>query len=116
MPEVKFSRSNVRHRPRNWAVGNVKVEDYHPSGKRFLLRFKENGGKEKGAPIHHKLEELLDQYLRETGLEKESESPFFQRPSERPVSYRAGSLPAPMLRNAQNATQGNGFGRPRHSR
>jgi integrase len=46
------------------AVVNLKVEDYYPSGKRFLLRFKE-------------LEEFLDQYLKETGLEKDPESPLF---------------------------------------
>jgi len=27
------------------------------------LRFKEKGGKEKELPVHHKLEELLDEYL-----------------------------------------------------
>jgi hypothetical protein len=36
---------------------NLKVEDYYPSGKRFLLRFKEKGGKEKELPVHQKLEE-----------------------------------------------------------
>jgi hypothetical protein len=36
-----------------------------------LLRFKEKGGKEKELPVHHKLEELLDQYLKATGLKKE---------------------------------------------
>jgi hypothetical protein len=36
-----------------------------------LLRFREKGGKEKELPVHHKLEELLDQYLKVTGLEKE---------------------------------------------
>jgi hypothetical protein len=36
---------------------NPKVEDYYPSGKRFLLRFKEKGGKEKELPVHQKLEE-----------------------------------------------------------
>ena len=41
---------------------NLKVEDYYPSGKRFLLRFKEKGGKEKELPVHHKLEELLDRF------------------------------------------------------
>jgi hypothetical protein len=56
---------------------NLKVEDYYPSGKRFLLRFKEKGGKEKELPVHHKLEELLDQYLKITGLEKEPQSPLF---------------------------------------
>jgi len=50
------------------AVVNLKVEDYYPSGKRFLLRFKEKGGKEKELPVHHKLEEFLDQYLKATGL------------------------------------------------
>jgi integrase len=59
------------------AVVNLKVEDYYPSGKRFLLRFKEKGGKEKELPVHHKLEELLDQYLKATGLEKELGSPLF---------------------------------------
>ena len=39
---------------------NLKVEDYYPSGKRFLLRFKEKGDKEKDLPVRHKLEELLD--------------------------------------------------------
>ena len=50
------------------AVVNLKVEDYYPSGKRFLLRFKEKGGKEKELPVHHKLEELLDQYLKSKWL------------------------------------------------
>jgi site-specific recombinase XerC len=59
------------------AVVNLKVEDYYPSGKRFLLRFKEKGGKEKELPVHHKLEELLDQYLRASGLDKEPDSPLF---------------------------------------
>src|SRR5215471_6115557 len=49
------------------AVVRLKVEDYYPSGKRLLLRFKEKGGKEKELPVHHKLEELLDEYLQATG-------------------------------------------------
>src|SRR5580693_10407342 len=49
------------------AVVNLKVEDYYPSGKRFLLRFKEKGGKEKDLPVHHKLEEFLDECLKATG-------------------------------------------------
>jgi integrase/recombinase XerD len=59
------------------AVVNLKVEDYYPSGKRFLLRFKEKGGKEKELPVHHKLEELLDEYLKATGLGKEPVSLLF---------------------------------------
>jgi len=48
-----------------------------PSGKRFLLRFKDKGGKEKELPVHHKLEELLDEYLKATGLGAEPGSPLF---------------------------------------
>jgi site-specific recombinase XerD len=40
------------------AAVNLKVEDYYPSWKRFLLRFREKGGKEKELPVHHKLEEF----------------------------------------------------------
>ena len=56
---------------------NLKVEDYYLSGKRFLLRFKEKGGKEKELPVYHKLEELLDEYLKVTGLGAELGSPLF---------------------------------------
>jgi integrase len=59
------------------SVVNLKVEDYYPSGKRFLLRFREKGGKEKELSVHHKLEELLDQYFGATGLAKEPDSPLF---------------------------------------
>jgi integrase/recombinase XerD len=64
-------------RDRALLVVNLKVADYYPSGKRFLLRFNEKGGKEKELPVHHKLEELLDQYLKATGLDKEPQSPLF---------------------------------------
>jgi site-specific recombinase XerC len=43
----------------------------------FSLRFKEKGGKEKELPVHHKLEELLDEYLKVTGLGAEPGSPLF---------------------------------------
>jgi site-specific recombinase XerC len=42
-----------------------------------VQRFKEKGGKEKELSVHHKLEELLDQYLKTTGLGKDPESPLF---------------------------------------
>ena len=73
---------------------NLKVEDYYPSGKRFLLRFKEKGGKEKELPVHHKLEEILDEYLKATGLERSRSRLYFRPLWERPGSYRAGRLRA----------------------
>ena len=42
-----------------------------------MLRFREKGGKEKELPVHHKLEELLDEYLKATGLGNEPGSPLF---------------------------------------
>jgi site-specific recombinase XerD len=44
------------------AVVNLKVEDYFQTGKRSLILFREKGGKETEIPVHHKLEELLDEY------------------------------------------------------
>jgi hypothetical protein len=46
-------------------------------GNGFCSGFKEKGGKEKELTMHHKLEELLNQYLKATGLEKEPRSPLF---------------------------------------
>jgi hypothetical protein len=37
------------------------------------------GGKEKELPVHHKLEELLDECLKTTGLGAEPGSPLFPR-------------------------------------
>ena len=48
---------------------NLKVEDYYPSGKRFLLRFREKGGKENAAQLDY-LElvgDLLDEYENRSG-------------------------------------------------
>jgi site-specific recombinase XerD len=59
------------------AVIQMKVADYFVQGRRRWVRLHEKGGKEKELPVHHKLEELLDQYLKATGLEKEPESPLF---------------------------------------
>src|SRR4030088_1790154 len=53
------------------AVVNLKVEDYFQTEKRSLIRFKEKGGKEKEIPVHHRLEEILDEYLEVSGLRNE---------------------------------------------
>ena len=41
------------------------------TNRNFLAEAYVKGGKEKELPVDHKLEELLDQYLKATGLEKE---------------------------------------------
>ena len=78
---------------------NLKVEDYYPSEKRFLLRFKEKGNEEKELPVHHKLEELLDQYLKASGLEKEPQSSLFpaSRKNRQIIAATAGGILGPLF-------------------
>jgi hypothetical protein len=87
------------------AVVNVKVEDYYPSGKRFLLRFKEKGGKEKELPVHHKLEGSKSSWTNTSKLQALAPSRVLlcsRLLSERPASYRAGRLCAPTPRTCSN--------------
>jgi site-specific recombinase XerD len=73
------------------AVVNLKVEDYYPSGKRFLLRFKEKGGKEKEIPVHYELEEILNEYLKVSKLREKPDTPLF--PTTLGKSRELGSRP-----------------------
>src|ERR1700722_13745285 len=59
------------------AVVNLKVEDYFQTGKRSMIRFSEKGGKETEIPVHHKLEELLDEYLEISCLRNRPNAPLF---------------------------------------
>jgi site-specific recombinase XerC len=59
------------------AVVNLKVEDYFHTGKRSLIRFKEKGGKEKEIPVHHKSEEIMDEYLKVSKLREKPDTPLF---------------------------------------
>jgi integrase len=59
------------------AVVNLKVEDHYPSGKRFLLRFKEKGGKEKELPRPPQLGRAPRSVPESNGLRKRAgSSPF----------------------------------------
>ena len=72
-----MDRSFRPHRCRRESEGSKTII---PSGKRFFgfsSRFKEKGGKEKELRVHHKLEELLDEYLTATGLGNEPGSLLF---------------------------------------
>ena len=57
---------------------NLKVEDYYPSGKRFLLRFREKGGKENAAQLDYLelLGDLLDKYESRSGKVDKASSPL----------------------------------------
>jgi integrase/recombinase XerD len=58
------------------AVLKLKVDDYYHNGARRRLRFHEKGGKEHEMPVHHLLEQILDEYIVAAGLQ--SGQPLFQ--------------------------------------
>jgi site-specific recombinase XerD len=45
------------------AVLKLKVDDYFHNGARRWLRLHEKGGKEHEMPVHHLLEEILNEYI-----------------------------------------------------
>src|ERR1700761_1415152 len=60
------------------AVVALRVEDYYPAGKRWWLRLHEKGGKRHEMPVHHKLEQFLDEYLDAPGIRDAGKSPLFR--------------------------------------
>jgi integrase len=60
------------------AVVAVRVEDYYAGGKRWWLRMHEKGGKRHEMPAHHKLEQVLDEYLAAAGIREQDKTPLFR--------------------------------------
>jgi integrase/recombinase XerD len=60
------------------AVVAMKVEDYYPQGKRWWIRLHEKGGKLHQVPVHHKLEQYLDEYIAAAGLKDARKGPLFR--------------------------------------
>jgi integrase/recombinase XerD len=58
------------------AVLKLKCDDYYHNGARRRLRLHEKGGKEHEMPLHHLLEEILNEYIVAAGLQ--SGQPLFQ--------------------------------------
>ena len=58
------------------AVLKLKVDDYYHNGARRRLRLHEKGGKEHDMPVHHLLEQMLNEYIEAAGLQ--SGQPLFQ--------------------------------------
>jgi len=58
------------------AVLKLRVDDYYHNGARRRLRLHEKGGKEHEMPVHHLLEQILDEYIVAAGLQRGQ--PLFQ--------------------------------------
>lgn len=68
------------------AVVQMKVDDYFYQGHRAWVRLHEKGGKEHEMPVHHALQDLLEDYLTQAGL-KGTSAPLFQS-----IAGRSGKL------------------------
>jgi integrase/recombinase XerD len=60
------------------AVIALDVEDYYSQKKRWWLRLHEKNGKLNEMPCLHKLEQFLDAYIQEAGIEKDRKGPLFR--------------------------------------
>jgi hypothetical protein len=63
---LPLAASHSRAVPSNAVTTRLSFRPNRPevnyqSGKRSLIRFREKGGKETAIPVHHKLEEILDE-------------------------------------------------------
>jgi site-specific recombinase XerD len=84
------------------AVVNLKVEDYYPSGKRFLLRFKEKRGKKRSSPS---TTSWMSSWMNisKQPVSATSRALFcFRLHWAKPASYRDGRLCAPTPRTSSN--------------
>lgn len=73
----------------------MKVEDVYTQNRRLWLRLREKGGKQHAMPCHHLLEEYLDAYLVETGIDSDLKGPLF-----RTIQRGTGQLSATALPQA----------------
>ena len=92
------------------AVLKLKDDDYYHNGARRWLRLHEKGGKEHEMPVHHLLEETLNEYIAAAGLR--SGQPLFQSVNsvgtavtERALN-RYNAWPGMSLREQQSSTTG----------
>jgi site-specific recombinase XerD len=60
------------------AVVALNVEDYYSQKKRWWLRLHEKNGKLNEMPCHHTLEQFLDAYIEESGIEDDRKGPLFR--------------------------------------
>ena len=69
----------------------MKVSDFYETGRRKWFRLLEKGGKEKEIPVHHKLEEILDEYLKVSNPREKPDTPL--SPTTLGKSRELGSRP-----------------------
>jgi site-specific recombinase XerD len=74
------------------AIVRMKRSDYYQAGRRWTVRLKEKGGKQRDVPLHHKAKDYLDAYLDAAPASEDGNLPLFRTMtrtkelSERPLS------------------------------
>jgi site-specific recombinase XerD len=74
------------------AIVRMKRSDYYQAGRRWTVRLKEKGGKQRDVPLHHKAKDYLDAYLEAAPTSEDGNLPLFRTMtrtkelSERPLS------------------------------
>lgn len=73
------------------AIVRMKRSDYYRAGRRWTVRLKEKGGKQRDVPLHHKARDYLDAYLEAAPTSEDGKLPLFRMTrtkelSERPLS------------------------------
>ena len=74
------------------AIVRLERSDYYRAGRRWRVRLKEKGGKQRDVPLHHKAKDYLDAYLEAASVSEDGNLPLFRTMtrtkelSERPLS------------------------------
>jgi hypothetical protein len=86
VPDLVGLRDRVLISVMTYAFGRIsagfgmRVEDYHPQGKRWWVRLHENGGKRHEMPAHYNPGAHLDAYIKAAGIGDDGRSPLFAQP------------------------------------
>jgi site-specific recombinase XerD len=56
------------------AITEMKRKDYFQAGRRWKVRLREKGGKQRDVPLHHKAKDYLDVYVEAAGSTRNDES------------------------------------------
>lgn len=65
-------------------ITKMKRTDYYRAGRRWKVRLKEKGGKQRDVPLHHKAKDYLDAYVEAASWEISDEEVAVEDQDGRP--------------------------------
>jgi site-specific recombinase XerD len=91
------------------AITKMRRKDYYRAGRRWKVRLKEKGGKQRDVPLHHKAKDYLDAYVEAANWDSAEEKPGADKaPGEAQGDYsgepgRAQKRNLPLFRTVTRA-------------